>query len=314
MDGKFDGGGLRTLVAGEGMIGRNVSQILSHRAGPTELKVADLKTGHDFRLPRDCKFAVEGCDRVFHLADLTAGLGYAKHHHGQMMTDSLLISLNLLEAARKAEVKDYLYVSSSCIYADHYMNEAVPEYYADSYIPEIANEGYGWAKRIAEKQCRYYYLEHGIRTIIVRPANIFGPSYDWTRPVEDMHVIPALITKMLRGDKEIVVWGSGKQTRTFQYEADAAQLMVELMEKGAAGEAYNLGGVEVSIRELVDQLADACNYQGTVTYDTSKPNGPQRKAQDTSKIMGLLGSRPPWSLGVSATVEAARRALEQRLP
>lgn len=303
---------MRTLIAGgTGMIGSRVCQILSEKADPTDLRVLDLKTRYDFRRQRDCEFAVKDCERVFHLADHTAGLGYARAHHGEMLTNSLLISLNLLEAARTSGVKGYLYVSSSCVYADHYMNEAVPEYYADSYIPEQANEGYGWAKRVAEKQCRYYYLEHGIRTVIVRPANVYGPSYDWTRPVEDMHVIPALITKMLRGDKEIVVWGSGKQRRTFQYEADAAELMVELMKKGSGGEAYNLGGVEMMIRDLVDQLAHECGYQGAVTYDTSKPEGPQRKAQDISKLCECLGCKGlEFRTPFGTTVEAARGALQ----
>jgi GDP-L-fucose synthase len=290
------------------MIGRNVQRILASKG--TALRFADLKEGPDLRSHNVCRNAVAGCDRVFHLADRTAGLGYAQHHHGQMLADSLLISLNLLEAARFEGVKDYLYVSSSCVYADHYMNETVPEYYADSYLPEIANEGYGWAKRIAEKQCRYYYLEHGIRTVIVRPANIYGPSYNWTRPLEDMHVIPALITKMLRGDKEIVVWGSGKQRRTFMYEGDAAQLMVQLMEKGAGGEAYNMGGVEMSIRDLVGELAFLCKYQGAVVYDTSKPEGPQRKAQDISKMAGCLGCLEfQFQMQFEATIDAARRAL-----
>lgn len=298
------------------MIGINVARILNSK--PDALSFADLKSGLDLRYISACRRAVEKCDRVFHLADRTAGLGYAQHHHGQMMTDSLLISLNLLEAARVEGAKDYLYVSSSCVYADHYMNEAVPEYYADSYIPEQANEGYGWAKRIAEKQCRYYYLEHDMRTIIVRPANIYGPSYDWSRPLEDMHVIPALITKMLRGDKEIVVWGSGRQRRTFMHEADAAKLMVQLMEKGAGGEAYNLGGVEMSIRDLVSELAHGCEFQGAVVYDTSKPEGPQRKAQDTSKLAGCLGcdgfefqkaTFPMYATQFETTIEAAREAL-----
>ncbi len=301
---------MRTLIAGNrGMIGRNVARILDAKG--IAIRAADLKQDCDLRSRSMCANSIIGCDRVFHLADRTAGLGYAQHRHGQMLTDSLLISLNLLEAARIENVKNYLYVSSSCVYADHYMNEAVPEYYADSYLPEIANEGYGWAKRIAERQCRYYYLEHDMRTIIVRPANIYGPSYDWSRPLEDMHVIPALITKMLRGDNKIVVWGSGKQRRTFMYEADAAELMVELMEKGAGGEAYNLGGVEMTIRDLVTELAHATKYQGAIVYDTSKPEGPQRKAQDISKLSGCLGCKGfEFTAHFESTVEAAREALK----
>lgn len=310
MDGKFDGGGMRTLVAGShGMIGRNVVRLLD--AKHTAMKCADLKIGLDLRVPEDCWEAIDGCDQVFHLADITAGLGYARTRHGQMLTDSLLISLNILKAAYEADVKDYLYVSSSCVYPDHYMDEAAPEHYADFLSPEQANEGYGWAKRIAEKQCVYFHREYGMRTIIARPANVYGPSYDWTRPVEDMHVIPALITKMLRGDKEIVVWGDGTQRRTFQYEEDTADLIVGLMKNGAAGEAYNLGGVEMTIRNLVDQLADACKYQGAVTYDASKPQGPQRKAHDISKLAGAFRCKGfEFRAPFRTTIEAAREALQ----
>lgn len=300
---------MKILVAGVGMIGRNVLKIVEC-SDRTKVHTADLKYGVDLRESRDARHVARGCHDIYHLADQTAGIGYAKTHHGKMLTDSLLISLNLLEAARQADVKNYLYVSSSCVYADHYQNEPVPEYYADQYIPEQANEGYGWAKRIAEKQCRYFYLEHDLRTVIVRPANIYGPSYDWSRPVEDMHVIPALATKMLRGDPEIVVWGTGKQKRTFMYEADAATLIVELMEKGAAGEAYNLGGTELSIREIVNELARLSEYRGVVRYDVTKPQGPDRKAQDTGKIERCLGHALPMTNGFEPTVEAARNALQ----
>lgn len=290
------------------MVGRNVVEILAAKG--TAMKSADLKMGIDLRKAPMCEGAVKDCDRVFHLADQTSGIGYAARHHGQMLTDSLLISLNLLEAARKAGVKNYLYVSSSCVYPDIYLNEEVPEYYADSYIPEIANEGYGWAKRVAERQCRYYYLEHEMRTVMVRPANLFGPSYDWSRPLENMHVIPALITKMLRHDREIVVWGTGKQRRTFMYETEAAHLMVELMEYGTGGQAYNLGGKELSIRELVDLLQIACEYTGRILYDTSKLEGPGRKAQDTSKLseLGITPSQEAFPEQLLKTVEGAREA------
>lgn len=300
---------MRALVAGSyGMIGRNVAWLLAGRGSLNAC--ADLKMGIDLRSRHACQGALTNCDTVFHLADETAGIGYAKHHHGQMLTDSLLVSLNLLESARIAGIQNYLYVSSSCVYADHYMNEEVPEYYADSYIPEQASEGYGWAKRIGEKQCRYYYLDHGMRTVIVRPANIYGPSYDWSRPVNKMHVIPALIIKMLRGEEEIKVWGTGKQRRSFMHETMAARLMVELMESGIAGEAYNLGGREIRICDLVEELRDATGYTGRIVYDSSKPQGPDRKAQDTSKLRAAVDlSAISAPVGFEDTIRAARRSL-----
>jgi GDP-L-fucose synthase len=303
------------LVAGLGMIGSNVMRILESDR-KTSVVAADFRNGYDLRNPSDCARAVDGVERVFHLADRTVGIGYSSTHHGQMLTDSLLISLNLLEAARKAGVKDYLYVSSSCVYEDVWYRQGIieeqgcpSEVYGKIGTPEKANEGYGWAKRIAELQCQYYSKEYGMRIVIARPANVYGPSYYWQRLVEDMHFIPALISKMVRGDKEIVVWGSGKQTRTFQYEADTAKLIVDLMDKGESGEAYNLGGFEMSIKDWVDCLWTATGWSGKLTFDTSKPEGPKRKAQDTSKIFNLLGTGPVSKNGLLITVGAARKAL-----
>jgi GDP-L-fucose synthase len=299
---------MKILVAGsEGMIGSNVFGQISNRHNCKAYK-ADLKISCDLRKPEICDEVVDGMDSVFHLADRTVGIGYSSTHHGRMLTDSLLISLNLLEAARKAGVKDYLYVSSSCVYSDDLGHPVEEEEVNNLQPPEESNQGYGWAKRIAELQCRYYVNEYGMRIVIARPANIYGTSYDWSRPVEDMHVIPALISKMLRGDKEIVVWGSGRHTRTFQYEADAARLMVELMDKGVSGEAYNLGGEEMSIRDLASHLKSFTGWEGNLVFDTSKPEGPKRKAQDTSKLLSVTGTgRVTYGLGI--TVEAARKAL-----
>ena len=298
---------MKILVCGsEGMVGSNVVRILESKYRG-KVYTADLKHGVDLRDPRDCKLVTRNCDQIFHLADRTVGIGYSSTHHGQMMTDSLLISLNLLEAARKAGVKDYLYVSSSCVYEGDLGDDKI----VFPYPPELSNAGYGWAKCIAERQCIYYAREYGMRTVIARPANIYGPSYDWTRPVEDMHVIPALIVKMLRKHKEITIWGSGNQTRTFQYESNAASLIVRLMENGQSGEAYNLGGLELPIRGVAAAIAVVCKYSGEIRFDESKPEGPSRKAQDFSKIEALLGpeyyceDKPSLEL----TIAAARETL-----
>ena len=293
---------MRTLVAGgRGMVGSNVAKLVA------PCMVADLKEGYDLRERKQCKSVMKGVDRVYHLADRTVGIGYSQAHHGQMMTDSLLISLNLLEASREEGVKDYLYVSSSCVYNEG-SEETREEDVLDS-TPERVNEGYGWAKRIGELQCRYYAKEYGMRTVIVRPANIYGPSYDWSRPVEDMHVIPALIVKMLRGHKEITVWGNGSQTRTFQYEEDCARKIVAVMEKGGSGEAYNLGGDERSIFYVAQNIKELTRWNGKLVFSKSKPSGPKRKAQDASKINKLCSEGHRWPHGLSETIEAARSAL-----
>jgi nucleoside-diphosphate-sugar epimerase len=299
------------VTGGLGMLGSNVVRALRERGEDRDVAVADINLSReqDLRDKSACLAVTEGVERIFHIADHTVGIGYSSKHHGEMLTNSLLISLNLLEAARINGAKDYLYVSSSCVYADS--DDPVEESLGTESCPERANEGYGWAKRIGELQARYYAREYGIRTIIARPANLYGPSYDWSNP--NPHVIPSLIAQMLSGKKEIATWGSGEQTRTFMYERDAARILIELMEHGESGEAYNLGGQETQIKQVGQILADHCGYSGKLNFDTTKPEGPRRKAYNTEKISGLVRGIAVTSLsdGLKETFEAARRALQR---
>ena len=292
-------------------MGSNVVRMLRQRRD--EVAVADLKLSRDHDLRDKCAAlaVTEGVDRIFHIADHTVGIGYSSKHHGEMLANSLLISLNVLEAARVNGVKDYLYVSSSCVYPD--WDAPVEETLGCEANPEHANEGYGWAKRIGELQARYYAREYGMRIIIARPANLYGPSYDWSNP--NPHVIPSLIAQMLSAKKEIAIWGSGEQTRTFMHERDAARIIIELMEHGESGEAYNLGGEETRIKSLANILSGHCGYGGKLNFDTSKPEGPRRKAYSMEKIRRVVSgvTLTDFSTGLEETVEAAKRALQAEL-
>lgn len=301
---------MNILVTGaDGMIGRNVAELLDAHVDEPSVFLADKKRGADLRDFSCCDKATARMDRVFHLADHTVGIGYSSQHHGEMLTQSLRISLTMLDAACQNGVKDYLYVSSSCVYPDvrgaSDLNEGMSEI---GWAPESANEGYGWAKRVGELQARYYAEDYDMRVVIARPANIFGPSYDWSNP--HPHVIPSLIKQMLSGQDEITVWGGGAQTRTFMYERDAARMIIALMDKGESGEAYNLGGTEMKIATLAETLAAICQYKGKLKFDVTKtegPRGPRRKSYTTAKIE-RLGIRPqtPFVMGLNETVAAAK--------
>jgi GDP-L-fucose synthase len=298
------------VTGGLGLLGSNVVRTLRERRDDCDIAVADINLSReqDLRDKHACLAATESVDRVFHIADHTVGIGYSSKHHGEMLTNSLLISLNLLEAARINGVKDYLYVSSSCVYADS--DDPVDESLGTEANPEFANEGYGWAKRIGELQARYYAKEWGMRVVIARPANLYGPTYDWSNP--NPHVLPSLIAQMLSRKKEIAIWGSGEQTRTFMFERDAARMIIELMERGESGEAYNLGGQETQIKAAAQILADHCGYRGKLNFDSSKPEGPRRKAYKTEKISRLVDGIAVTNLsdGLRETVEAAKAVLQ----
>jgi GDP-L-fucose synthase len=254
-----------------------------------------------------CQKAVRGMDSVFDLAARTVGIGYSSCHHGEMLYDSLMISLNMLEAARQADVERFLVTSSSCVYPDS-SPVPTPEAAAERNLPESPNAGYGWAKRIAELQGGYYAQEYGLKVAVVRLVNAYGPRYHWDH--EEPHVIPALMQRLLRGEEPLRIWGSGRQTRSFIYGSDVAMLMKLMLERAANAVPVNIGWTEeTAIADLVSELAAVAGYKGKILFDTTKPEGPARKGLDLGLQQSLVPDfLPRFSLseGLRETYAAAR--------
>lgn len=267
------------------MIGSNLVRLL----GPQTITCDLQQGGIDLLERKNCYWAKDAM--VFDCASPTRGIG------SNDFLEAARIPMNLLAA----KPYHFVYASSSCVYPD---DAPLPtsEEHGFSGEPEEANRGYGWAKRAGELACRY----SGVRCTIVRLSNIYGPSYNWANPIK--HVIPSLIEKMLRGDNPLIVWGSGDQTRSFMFEEDCARLMLALSSEEGT---YNLGGTEFSIAGLVHLLAEITKYKGRIVFDTTKPEGPKRKLQDTQRLESVLGKivTTPLEKGLQLTVETAYDAL-----
>lgn len=317
------------VTGGAGLIGSHLVEHLLDAGA--QVRVADnLQTGTlrnlvsslssieflklDLRDPGACQKAVEGMDAVFDLAARTVGIGYSSNHHGEMFYDSMMISMNTLEAARQAGVKKFLVTSSSCVYPDG-STIPTPEEEAERNLPEGANAGYGWAKRMAELQGMFYAREYGMRIAIVRLVNAYGPRYHWGQ--EEPHVIPALIQRLLAKENPLMIWGSGRQTRSFIHAYDVAMLIMLVLERGANAEPVNIGSTEeTTIAELVAELTLIAGFEGEVVYDTSKPEGPARKGLNLSRQQSIVGDFVPrFSLkeGLRETFEAAKEYSKIRL-
>ncbi len=304
--------GKKVLVTGgAGYIGSYLVEHLLEQGA--EVEVADnLETGvrsnldgtvrpvrlHevDLREFAACREVVRGKDVVMNLAARAYGVGYSYRHHGDMLTSTLQISLNVLEAARLAGVRRFLAVSTSCVYPD---DVPMPTPELDRFIglPESANEGYGWAKRMAELQADYFRREHGMEIAIVRPFNAYGGRrYTWKG--EKSHVVPMLIHRVLSGEDPLVVWGSGRQKRNFMHVRDMARLMTLMTERHADGTPLNLGDEqETSIAELVELILKVTGRRPRVTFDTSKPEGKLRKCSDGTRLRTLFPDfRPSMTL------------------
>jgi nucleoside-diphosphate-sugar epimerase len=264
----------------------------------------------DLREPAFCSEATRGRQVVMNLAARAHGIGYAAGHQAELFTANSQINLNLLEAARSNGGARFLVVSSSCVYPDDAI-APTPELPVFTGLPELANEGYGWSKRLAELQATYYAAEYGMEIAIVRAFNAYGARCQWKDQAS--HVIPSLVKKAMNGDDPIVVWGSGDQRRNFLHARDFAWGMKLLTERHAIAEPVNLGLEDtVSMKELVAAILRACGREGCrVEFDPTKPEGRAVKSADSSKLRGIapeFRSRVSLEEGIKEVVEWYRRS------
>lgn len=269
----------------------------------------------DLRDPQTCIDVARGIDVVLNLAGRTAGLEYSMHHHGEMLYHNAIIQLHMLEAARQAGVDTFLVTSSSCVYPDD-APIPTPELEVTTENPEAVNEGYGWAKRIAELQGNYYADEFGMAIKICRPFNPYGGRYLWRGGMA--HVIPSLVKKVMDGNDPLRVWGSGKQRRNFLHVRDTARLMNVITERAPIAEPVNVGyDDDTSIAELVQVILDVSGRSPALEFDTSKPEGRFRKCADATRLREVSqGYEPTVSLqeGIEEMLDWYRRTFEDRAP
>lgn len=257
----------------------------------------------DVGTPDGARVAVQGQEIVLNLAAKVTGIEYNRFHHGDMFTANMNIASCVTEAAIAEGVGRLLVVSTACIYP-HDATVPTPEPEGDRGTPEPTNEGYGWAKRMAEGLGRYAAAESGMEVAICRPFNAYGPRDHWDDATS--HVIPALIKRVLDGHDPVTVWGSGTQTRAFLHARDAAIGMKLIAEHGAGAGPINIGHAdETSIRELVDLICQMTGCFPRIAFDTSKPDGYPRRAADTLTLYRTTGWVPatPLSDGVAEMIE-----------
>jgi nucleoside-diphosphate-sugar epimerase len=245
----------------------------------------------DLRDPTVCDVVMAGQEVVVNMAAKVTGIQYNINHHGDMFTQNMLICANTLEAARRQGVQRYTCVSTACIYP-HDAKVPTPEEEGERGTPEPTNEGYGWAKRMAERQARYYASEYGMEIAICRPFNAYGDRDYYDEATS--HVIPALIKKVLDGEGPVVVWGSGEQSRAFVHARDFAKGIQLVTEMYAEADPVNIGhDQETTIRELLEKILEMTGKRPRVVYDTSRPEGYRRRAADTTKLRRVTGGFVP---------------------
>ena len=259
---------------------------LATALGHVEVRRGDLE---------DPAFAVEamaGADLVFHLASRAFGIAYSQGRHLDILRHNEAITVNILEALRRHQPEHLLVTSSSCVYSDDGpdMVAELPLFLGE---PEQANWGYGWAKRFLEQKSLLYSRETGVPVSIVRPFNIYGERYAWMG--EFSQAIPMLVKKILDGQNPVVVWGSGRQRRSYVHALDCAAMMAALVAAGYEG-VVNIGTPEtVSMMELVSMICRLAGLEPVVHNDADRPEGRFIKSADTALFHSLV---PEFRFGV----------------
>lgn len=235
-------------------------------------------------------------DAIFLAAATVGGIFANASRPAEFIRDNLVIETNVIHAAYLAGVKKLLFLGSSCIYPKM-APQPMPESALLTGPLESSNEWYAVAKIAGIKLCQAYRKQYGCDFISAMPTNLFGigDRYD----LQQGHVVAALIMKIDTAKREdcdtVELWGTGTPLREFLFADDMADGLVFLMKNYTGDEHVNVGsGIEMTIRELAERIADAVGWKGRFTFDTSKPDGTRRKVMDVSKLtaMGWTAATP----------------------
>lgn len=236
-------------------------------------------------------------DAVLNFAGHAPGLMLNEDRHGLLYHTNLELADAVLAAALEAKVPQLLVISSSCVYPD---DASVPtsELALGGTEPEAANRGYGLAKREIERRATAA-ADGATEITIARPFNACGPRDQAVGP--GAHVIPSLLERILDPQlPEVVVWGSGRQTRSFIDARDASRAFLLLMAHHQTSEPVNVGSSEeVTLGELVQELMRLAEVSKPIRFDLNKPEGALRKSCDDTRLRQLTGFKPTLSLADS---------------
>lgn len=232
---------------------------------------------------------LEKPDYIFLAAARVGGIQANNIYRAEFLYQNIMIEANIIHAAYRAGVQHLLFLGSSCIYPRDCPQPIKEEYLLTGPL-EQTNEPYALAKIAGIKLCESYNQQYGTAYVSAMPTNLYGPNDNYD--LNNSHVLPALIRKAheakLRGDSELVVWGSGKPMREFLYVDDMADACVFIMENGISEGLFNVGtGEDVTIRELAETVMSVVGFKGKIVYDSSKPDGTPRKLLDVGRIRTL---------------------------
>ncbi|MDD5070942.1 MAG: GDP-L-fucose synthase [Candidatus Omnitrophica bacterium] len=279
------------VTGGNGFLGKHLVESLKS-LGANNIFIPSIK---DYNLVNleDVKRLYQDSkpDVVIHLAANVGGIGANREKPAEFFYDNLMMGVQMIEQGRVFCIKKFVAIGTICSYPKYCPVPFKEEDIWNGY-PEETNAPYGLAKKMMLVQSQSYRQQYGFNSIVLFPVNLYGPGDNFNE--NSSHVIPAIIKKCVdaidQGKEKIVVWGSGKATREFLYVKDCAEGILRATEKYNESNPVNIGaGFEISIKELVESIAELTGFKGQIVWDETKPDGQPRRCLNTEKAFSLFG-------------------------
>lgn len=311
------------VTGGAGMIGSNLVRRLCKEGH--EVKVIDslwrgkldnlagipgFSTDRDFTLADlsqlgDWTTAFRDVDVVYHLADIVAGIGFVFSHEGYLFRQNILINTNVFFAVRQFSVGRLIYVGTACSFPLELQRsvDGKPMEESQQY-PANPESAYGWSKLMGEYEAGLIQKETDTKVVILAFHNVYGFPTDYNTPRSQ--VIPSLINRLLFGEGDMVVWGSGAQGRAFIFIDDVIEALHAGLTKGENQGVIQIGPSEcTTIRTIAESLIRLEASSKKIVYDKTKPEGDIGRSANYSKAKRLLGWEPRTKLdeGLRKTIQ-----------
>ena len=292
------------VAGGTGLAGSAIVrayQAAGEEVIPVSRKVVDLlDRDATFKFIKDVKPSL-----IVDAAAKVGGIGANNSFPVEFLSDNVRIQSNLMEAAHAADVEQFIFLGSSCIYPRDCAQPIKEEYLLTGPLEET-NSAYAVAKIAGIELVKSFRKEYGRRWISLMPTNLYGINDNFE--LQGSHVLPAFIRRFVEAAEKNApsetLWGTGSPKREFLHVDDLAAAVLHLGKNYNSSEHLNIGtGEDLTIKELAELVAELAGFKGELAWDSSKPDGTPRKVLDVSKAKAL-GWSPQISLrdGIASTI------------
>lgn len=293
------------VTGGQGMVGKCMQDTIK-----------DNKNNWVFSNSHDCDLRDRGSvmsyfkqvqpTHVIHLAANVGGLYKNMRQNVEMFRDNIRINENVLEACYHYGIERGVFIASSCIYPHNPSKFPMTEHMMHESEPHPSNEGYAYAKRMLELQCRNYNKQYGTQFVCLVPVNLYGPHDNFN--LEDSHVVPAVIHKLYLASKDnsdYVMYGTGTPLRQFLYAYDFVHIIKKVLLEYGGIDTIICCNDETTIKEMIMLIAKHYNYNREIICDITKSDGCMRKTVDNSRLLSIFPDLTftDLSTGLKQTIE-----------